>query len=65
VIVIAAAVVETIKAKQQGGGVNTEDPYVDSKFFAPQGIISSPAEKALEAQWKNVAPEQNVHRGGH
>src|SRR5690606_27220472 len=27
VIVIAAAVVETIKAKQQGGGVNTEDPY--------------------------------------
>lgn len=65
VIVIAAAVVETIKAKKRGGGVNTEDPYVDSKIFAPQGIISSPAEKALEAQWKNVAPEQNVNRGGH
>ncbi|PQZ98613.1 carbon starvation protein A [Arthrobacter sp. MYb224] len=65
VIVIAAAVVETVKAKSLGGGKDTEDPYTKSKIFAAQGLISSPAEKALEAQWKNVPDSQRVSRGGH
>ena len=64
-IVIVAAIVVTIKAKINGGGEDTEDPYVESKMYAPAGLITSPAEKELEAAWKQVAPEHQVARGGH
>ena len=64
-IVIVAAIIATIKAYPNGGGANTEDPEIPSKFYAPSGIISSPAEKELEAAWKLVPAEHQVIRGGH
>ncbi|GAA1405407.1 putative carbon starvation protein [Glutamicibacter uratoxydans] len=64
-VVITAAIVVTIKAKINGGGVDTEDPVIESKMYAPAGLITTPAEKELAAQWKQVAPEHQVHRGGH
>lgn len=52
IIVIVAAVVACLKAYRNGGGENTEDPRVESKIFAPAGFLATPAEKALEADWK-------------
>lgn len=51
IIVVTAAVIATIRARISGSDESTEDPYVASKIYAPQGIISTPAEKELEAQW--------------
>ena len=67
VIVIAAAVVATVRARTAGGGETSEDPYVPSRIYAPQGIISSAAEKELEAQWKTYYEANGTERGpvGH
>ncbi|WP_313814800.1 carbon starvation CstA family protein [Glutamicibacter sp.] len=64
-VVVTSAIVVTIKAKINGGGKDTEDPAIPSKIYAPAGIISTPAEKELAAQWKTVPPEQQIQRGGH
>ena len=64
-VVITSAIVATVKAKINGGGEDTEDPVVESRMYAPSGLISSPAEKELAAAWKQVAPEHRIHRGGH
>jgi carbon starvation protein len=64
-VVITSAIVATVKAKINGGGEDNEDPVVESRMYAPSGLISSPAEKELAAAWKQVAPEHRIHRGGH
>lgn len=67
VIVIAAAIVATIRAKTTGAVEETEDPYVQSKIYAPQGIISLPAEKDLVAQWDAYHEATGIprDRAGH
>ena len=63
VIVIAAAVLATVKAVRRGAQESTEDPYVPSETFASSGLVSSPAEKELERQWAEVrrAPVRSHH----
>jgi len=67
IIVIIAAVMATIRAyRSPGSAADTEDPRVESRIYAPAGIITSPAEKELEARWKDVpAAERAGHGGGH
>ncbi|EMQ97191.1 carbon starvation CstA family protein [Paeniglutamicibacter gangotriensis] len=64
-IVIITAIIATIRAYPHGGGKDTEDPELPSRMYAPSGIVSSPAEKELEAAWKQVPPEHQTTRGGH
>ncbi|GAA4367195.1 carbon starvation CstA family protein [Paeniglutamicibacter cryotolerans] len=64
--VIIAAIIATIKAFPNGTtGKDTEDPYVASKIYAPSGLISSPAEKELEAAWKALPERLQPTRGQH
>lgn len=53
VIVIVAAIIATVRARNLNAADDTEDPYVESKIYAPQGIVSLPAEKELETKWKD------------
>jgi carbon starvation protein len=54
VIVIIAAIIATIRAFPHGGA-ETEDPALPSRIYAPAGIVPTPAEKELDAQW-NALP---------
>ena len=65
IIVIATAVIATIKAVRQGGGTNTEDTPVASRTYAPAGLIATPAEKELEAQWLALDSDKRPVRSGH
>jgi carbon starvation protein len=53
-IVLVAAIIVTVRAAMGHRGGNTEDPRVESKIFAPAGLVPTPAEKELEAQWAQV-----------
>ena len=53
-IVLVAAIIVTVRAAMGHRGGNTEDPRVESKIFAPAGLVPTPAEKELEAQWAAV-----------
>ncbi|MEE1622044.1 carbon starvation CstA family protein [Zafaria sp. Z1313] len=64
-IVIVTAVLATIRSWRGKGGSDNEDPRVESKFYAPSGLISSPAEKELDAQWRALPAELQPQRGGH
>ena len=64
-IVIIAAVIATVKSLMSGGSEGHEDPYVESKIYAPAGLFATPSEKALEAQWaeyEEAHGEQSVGR---
>jgi carbon starvation protein len=50
-IVIVTAVIATIRSVRAGGGPSAEDPPVPSRIYAPAGLVASPAEKELEAEW--------------
>jgi carbon starvation protein len=65
IIVIVAAIVATIRSYPNGRGTDTEDPRVESRIYAPSGIISSPAEKELDAQWRALPVAKKTARGGH
>ncbi|MGN6754300.1 MAG: carbon starvation CstA family protein [Intrasporangium sp.] len=53
-IVLVAAIIATVRAGLGHRGVDTEDPRVESKLFAPAGLVATPAEKELEAEWATV-----------
>jgi carbon starvation protein len=63
IIVIVAAVGATIRAARRGSDESSEDPAVPSKIFAPAGLVATPAEKELQAQWDALPGERK--RGGH
>src|SRR5690606_24382559 len=54
IIVIATAIGATRRALANRGGVDTEDPRVPSRIFAPAGFFATRAEKRLEAEWAAV-----------
>ncbi|MET1034682.1 MAG: carbon starvation CstA family protein [Arthrobacter sp.] len=64
IIVIVAAVLAAVRSYPNGRPSDAEDPRVESEIYAPAGLISSKAEKELEAQWKAV-PTAPRSRGGH
>jgi carbon starvation protein len=63
IVVIVAAVGATIRAARRGSDESSEDPAVPSKIFAPAGLVATPAEKELQAQWDALPGERK--RGGH
>lgn len=65
IIVIAAAVVSTIRSVRAGGGENLEDTPVASRRFAPAGFLATPAERELEKQWAEVPAASQPARSGH
>ena len=65
IIVIATAIMATVRAYRTGGGPSAEDPAVPSRIYAPAGLIATPAEKELEAQWANLPHDKKPARAGH
>ncbi|WP_255770042.1 carbon starvation CstA family protein [Pseudarthrobacter sulfonivorans] len=69
IIVIAMAVVATVRAfrNQQAGIPNedNEDPARPSRVFAPAGLVATPAEKELLAEWNKLPAELRFERAGH
>jgi carbon starvation protein len=66
IIVIAAAIVATIKLYRSGGGVSTEDPRVESHVFAPSGIIPTAEEREIQKQWDALPVAQRpTVKAGH
>ncbi|GHG42236.1 putative carbon starvation protein (CstA) [Sinomonas cellulolyticus] len=57
IIVIVAALIATFKAFRGvgiGAEADTEDPAVPSRVFAPAGLVPTPAEREVLAQWKDA-----------
>jgi carbon starvation protein len=54
-IVLVAAIGTSIRAARGHRGVDTEDPYVESRIFAPAGLIPTPHERELQAEWDEIA----------
>jgi carbon starvation protein len=69
IIVIATAVLATVKAfRSRADGTaakGNEDPARPSRVFAPAGLIPTPAERELMAEWDKVPTELRFERAGH
>jgi carbon starvation protein len=65
IIVIGIAVFRTIRAFQNGGGVNTEDPVVPSRIFGGSGFGSTKAEKRIQKQWDALPVERRREKARH
>ncbi|MDI3329938.1 MAG: carbon starvation CstA family protein [Micrococcus sp.] len=65
IIVIAMAVTATVKSYRTRGMPENEDPRVESRIYAPAGLIATPAEKELEARWKSLPAERQPVRARH
>ncbi|WP_443095247.1 carbon starvation CstA family protein [Rothia koreensis] len=52
-IVVVAALIVTIRAINGKRGRDHEDPFVESAFYAPAGLVATPAERALEKEWSD------------
>ena len=62
-IVIATAILVTIRAIKAGGGPSKEDPAVASRIFAPASVLPNAAEKALVKEWAESGKQSA--RSGH
>jgi carbon starvation protein len=69
IIVIATAVLATVNAFRNhadGKAVkDNEDPAHPSRVFAPAGLLPTPAERELMAEWDKVPAELRFERAGH
>jgi len=69
IVVIVIAVIRTLQALRAASRVDTEDPYVASRVFAPAGFVATPPEKELEREWEAFYEEHPdialAHRTGH
>jgi carbon starvation protein len=69
IIVITTAVLATVNAfRQRAHGTpvkGNEDPARPSRVFAPAGLIPTPAERKLMAEWDKVPAELRFERPGH
>jgi len=65
IIVIATAIWATWRSYRSGGSATSEDDAVPSRLYAPAGLISTPAEKSLEAQWAALPAGRAPSRTGH
>ncbi|NKX51782.1 carbon starvation protein A, partial [Arthrobacter deserti] len=64
IIVIAMAILATVKSWRSGGGPSAELPAVVSRTYAPAGLVASQPEKELEARWNALPSEHRpfLHR---
>ncbi len=53
-IVLIMSIIVTVRAWQGHRGENTEDPYIESKIYAPAGLFPTPPERELEEQWAKI-----------
>ena len=51
IIVVGAAVAVGLRSIRAGGLPTSEDPELPSHLFAPNGLLATPAEKAVQAEW--------------
>jgi carbon starvation protein len=65
IIVIATALIATVRAYRRGSDASSEDPAVASDRFAPAGLITTPAEKAIEAQWAALPNQKKKSGASH
>lgn len=69
IIVIATALLATIKAfrnRADGTAVkDNEDPARPSRVYAPAGLIPTPSERELMAEWEKVPAELRFEKAGH
>ena len=56
VMVIITALVSVRRSFGTSGEQDTEDPAVESRIFAPAGIIATPTERAIQRQWDELSP---------
>ena len=66
-VVIGTAVIATVRSVRGGVASDTEDPYVESRIYAPSGLVPTPAERELEREWAEHRAENPVaaRRPGH
>ena len=65
IIVIATAIQATWKAYRTNANSSSEDAAVQSQIFAPAGIIVTPPEKKLQAEWNALPAQKKYTRAGH
>ena len=69
IIVIITAMMATVKAfRNEAAGIghdDNEDPAVPSRGFAPAGLIPTPAERELMAEWNKLPAELRFEKAGH
>jgi carbon starvation protein len=63
-VVIATAVLATVRSIRGGGSPSAEDPPVPSRIYAPAGLVPTPAEKELVGRW-DAAGLTPARRGHH
>ncbi|AOZ73459.1 carbon starvation protein A [Boudabousia tangfeifanii] len=67
-IVMIVACIRTVQALQGKNLIDTEDPYVDSRMYAPSGMGANPDEKILVKQWEEFYakhPELDLENSHH
>ncbi|YCQ22381.1 carbon starvation protein A [Arthrobacter sp. Z1-9] len=69
IIVITTALLATIRAFRNRADATAargnEDPARPSRVFAPAGLIPTPGERELMAEWDKVPAELRFERAGH
>ncbi|KRE53051.1 carbon starvation protein CstA [Arthrobacter sp. Soil736] len=69
IIVIITGLIATVKAfRNEAAGVahaDHEDTPVASRGYAPAGLIPTPAERELMAEWNKLPAELRLERSGH
>lgn len=69
IVVIVTALVATVKAfRNSAAGVpnaDHEDTPQPSRVYAPAGLIPTPAERELMAEWTRLPADQRFERAGH
>lgn len=68
IVVVVMALLEVLRAWRGHQKVSHENPYVESKNFAPAGLTATPAEKELEkecAEFYRKHPEEIAGSAEH
>ena len=65
IIVIVTALLATWRAYRSQASATSEDDARPSRIFAPAGLLPTPAEKELEAQWAALPHDRRPVRTGH
>ncbi|WP_336661798.1 carbon starvation CstA family protein [Leucobacter sp. USHLN154] len=63
IIVIIAAVLAVLRSHRSPEAVDTSDPPVASRTYAPAGILATPNERRLERRWADDQPHAARARG--
>ncbi|MDJ0348784.1 carbon starvation CstA family protein [Cryobacterium sp. PH29-G1] len=65
IVVIITTIQATIHAYRTHSNATNEDDAVQSQLFAPAGLMMTPSEKVIQAQWDAVPAAKRPKRTGH